>query len=187
MAEETTIPYQVAFVYACQCCKKSHTEFGQIRQPGVAITHREELKRQLLELIKEKFSDAHPGEKFDIDNLAVEEVVDGNKIKVDPQTIKPREVKGEDLTKPKPKKEEEKEKAPEAGFGRLSTDVASIGKMLVTRMAEIRKREKEIDEQIEQLTKELKVSKKELTDLEKLEKATKEIIGKKPEKEKDKK
>ena len=101
--EKLTIPYQVSFVYDCQCCKKSHTEFGQIKQPGVAVTHREELKWRLLELVKEKFSKAHPEEKFDISNLGVEEFVGGNKIEVDPGTIQPREVKGEDLTKPKPK------------------------------------------------------------------------------------
>ena len=191
MAEETTIPYEVVFVYGCQFCKKGHTEFGRIMQPGVAVTHREEMKWRLLELVKEKFSKVHPEEKFELDNLVVEEFVDGNKSVVNPQTIQPREVKGEDLTKPKPKKEEGKEEVLEIEK-RLppllpSTDIASIGKMLGARMVEIRKREKEIDEQIEKLTEELEVSKKELADLESLEKATKEIVAKKPEKEKGKK
>ena len=124
--EETSIPYQVVFIYDCQFCKKGHTEFGRLTQPGVVVTHREELKWRLLELIKEKFSSAHSREKFDIGNLTVEEFVDGNKSAVDPQTIQPREVKGEDLTKPKPEKVE-KEKSVDSEDGEVKTALPLVG------------------------------------------------------------
>ena len=152
--DKVAIPYQVAFVYDCQCCKKSHTEFGQIKQPNVAITHREELKRKLLELVKEKFSESHPGEKFDLDKLVIEEFTDGNKSAVDPQTIQPREVKGEDLTKPKEEKPK-RETVPE--IEKILSPVVPISaggimKLVGERMVAIRKREKEIDEQVKKLT-----------------------------------
>lgn len=188
MAEETVIPYEVAFVYDCQCCKKSHTEFGQIKQPGVAVTHREELKWRLLELVKEKFSKAHPKEKFDLDNLTVEEFVDGNKAEVNPQTIQPREVKGEDLTKPRPKKGERKVLQIEKILPPvITTNIAGIKKMLDDRMAEIRKREKEIDEQVKKLTGDLETMSTELAELERLQTAAEEIVATKSTKEKDKK
>lgn len=192
MADGTPLPYQVAFSYGCQFCKNGHTEFGRLTQSGVAVTHREELKWRLLELIKEKFSEAHPKEKFDLGNLIVEEFVDGNKSIVDPQTIQPREVKGEDLTKPKEEEGVEgflKKKIPEIEkilAPTIPIDATGIMKMVKERMKEIRKREKEIGEQVEKLTSNLESMNKELKELERLQSAAEEIAAKKPGTEKKK-
>ena len=187
MAEKIEpVPYEVVFLYSCQFCKKAHAEYGRLVQPGVVLTHQGELKRRLLELVKEKFLEAHPKKEFDLTRLTVEEFTSGNKTEVDPATI---EVKEEDLTK---KKEEKKQKEEGLQIEKIlplpmmGTNVAGIEKMLTTRMTEIRKREKEIDEQVKKLTKDLEEMTTELAELEQLQKVAEEIAAKKSEKEKKK-
>ncbi len=174
------IPYEVAFVYKCRICKQLHSEYGRLTQPGVVLTHQNELKERLLELVKENFFKAHPKRAFMYSDLTVHEFVNGNKTVVDPKTIK---VKG----KPQP---EEKEEIPQIEkvlpLPMMGTNVAGIEKMLVVRMAEIRKREKEVDEKVKELTEDLEGMTTELAELEQLLKAAEEINAKKSGKEKKK-
>lgn len=184
-----SIPYEVVLLYSCQFCKKAHSEYGRLVQPGVVLTHQGELKRRLLELVKEKFSKAHPKKEFDLTRLIVEEFTNGNKTNVDPTTIEAKEVKGEDLTKPKEEGVEEflKKKIPEIEKVLTPTvpiNATGIMKMVGERMVAIRKREKEIDEQVEKLTADLESMNKELEELEKLQTAAEETATKKSGKEK---
>lgn len=165
MAEEKTdlVPYEVAFVYKCRICKQLHSEYGRLRQSGVVLTHQNELKERLLELVKENFSKAHPKKAFMYSDLTVHEFVTGNKTVVDPKTIK---VRG----KPQPEEKEEipqiEKVAPlETGDLKKKMSFDEITAVVRARLAELGGSVKEYDKAIKELITATEVAEKEMKSL----------------------
>ncbi len=169
MVENTnsdSIPYEVAFVYKCRICNQFHSEYGRLRQPGVVLTHQNELKERLLELVKESFHKAHPKKAFMYSDLTVEEFVNGNKTVVDPKMIK---VRGN----PQP---EEKEEIPqsekvspfETGDPKKKMSFDEITNVVRARFAELGGSVEEYNKNIKKLTEAIAVAEQEMASLEAL-------------------
>ena len=165
------VRYEVAFRYDCQLCGVTHEATGVITgndpTDGPAVTG---MVNDVFNLLKSKIAGYKRHGELELlpDRLSAIEVIgEGVRQAIDLERLgfkKPVKL-------PKDETPEEVEK-PEA---QVRTDIGSIKKMLEDRMVAIRKREKEIDVEVERLSKELEASNEELADLEKMLASAKEL------------